>query len=1577
MSREVYKVCVLDSRGVISKIILFCGETNSSVTAEQKKEWVGFSNAKIQIVCVPFWICPDDTITTIKYKIVNSLRTEEEICYEELYLYGIKERSFDVLKWYKQISENDTKVITKAIMNQALANMSNDLFETKELEKIVESELYNKSTFTFEDIQKLFPKIDKIVQKIPLGVRFNMTLSAKAKRVLNVDELFPANPFDILPETSFQSILDHKTPILLEEEFLFHYGNVSMKPFLFVCLVEDVHVFIKKEQPLQYKEIMNFYFPHLRDKIKNEKLETFFWEENDKTHKLMLEKSTNALKETSFQSMDMFYGVHYEKSMPEISYLQQGIESFHIRVLEDDLFRYKMKFPLEAIFKNIHTTSLYPYVEYIPGDRQLHMVRLFEEELAQNGKPIPYLLSSTLLDIVKERTIRDPHIVIYMYKNEDEKPREKLFLKDFFQIILEKNGNIQIKGTLEDVMMIPAFETWLKSKCKPIFDSINETLMQSGYQLQGFNSVWDSTIEVLELNYKCTFPPMSFQIEDFSRKECFSSLFVDEKSKEAEERLWRYIRVEHYKKMDKNDEFITKLLIEKTSTQAMMEQLRIHFNDDNVEERLSKYTEKYRVIHGRFLHKEHETLANAGFPVKVTLPKRGGVNTFFVEHITAFEYLLLIPMYIDSIIRVVQKPLNEKWLSICSTKDKKLQFVEKSPLEKSTLEKSPQEVVFLQEAEKEDEDDDFLNFYLEDDEDKDEKEDGDKDGHGDGDGDKDDEDDDFLMLYGDDQEGGVHDKQHIGTYLVNRLMLNPENDKEQIAAIKEKCQPNDRLPILMESDNDKKKMKEEGYPILEMGKNKKTKKSFFYGCPEYWCTEPGKEGVITEAEVESGYCKSIIKNPQKMKDSEFLFHNNNDKNVPNFIKDTCLPCCFGTKNKTAVKTFNEPALKFQRQKCNPEAYPSEINPKEFLAKNKEYILEYNEKVKNEPLPKERMGKLPKALQLFFELKDVPNLNKAIAEKPNYLFRYGVESTKNQSFLACISDLYDYELNQVPNPVPNQLKLSDFRNMLITAVTLDMFIQLQNGSLPTIFSTSKKEIKNYDKYKESTLFKNLFLTDESQRSFLDYSINSYEQFQAYLLSPDTLIDHQFLWEIVAQPNPLFKKGLNLIILEMIHNDITNKIRVVCPSAQHNIPLVSDNRPTAFLYKEGTNYEPIYYFEHKKDKLLLIKKTFSKTNNADLSPVERGVNKILRFLLENTNKYCTLENVTTAQTTVDILKQLQYTVEYRIMNFRGKIVAFEVSKDSKNYFLPCYPSTSAEINKKYKFKWINDPSIYHTFEDTIEFLNIISTNKKLEHCKPTFQVVENGMVIGVLTLQKQFIKLNPPVQNIAGLVPHLTTINGTDHILADTFLNIPTKEIDKSVFETNVSYIILENQFYNSFRNTIRTILRSNKKQTLLLKEVTDAKKMEKKLKEIGKEQIVFQEYDLAVLKSLQQIQSCQTKCDKKYCSITKGKGQANCQLIVPKYHLVSKLSNEKLYYERLADEFVRNRFTQQFLFYPEQIHSFPTEYSTHSQEFILPKPMITQQYFDGLIPFPNKTYARTSTFDTNRSRTNKLIAKVKK
>ena len=62
-----------------------------------------------------------------------------------------------------------------------------------------------------------------------------------------------------------------------------------------------------------------------------------------------------------------------------------------------------------------------------------------------------------------------------------------------------------------------------------------------------------------------------------------------------------------------------------------------------------------------------------------------------------------------------------------------------------------------------------------------------------------------------------------------------------------------------------------------------------------------------------------------------------------------------------------------------------------------------------------------------------------------MVRRGVEFSKSQSFIACISDIYT-GIYQLP-----QQSIVAFKETLISAMTIDLFISLQNGNLITIFA----------------------------------------------------------------------------------------------------------------------------------------------------------------------------------------------------------------------------------------------------------------------------------------------------------------------------------------------------------------------------------------------------------------------------------------------------------------------------------------------------------------------------------------------
>jgi hypothetical protein len=102
----------------------------------------------------------------------------------------------------------------------------------------------------------------------------------------------------------------------------------------------------------------------------------------------------------------------------------------------------------------------------------------------------------------------------------------------------------------------------------------------------------------------------------------------------------------------------------------------------------------------------------------------------------------------------------------------------------------------------------------------------------------------------------------------------------------------------------------------------------------------------------------------------------------------------------------------------------------------------------------------------------------------------------------------------------------------------------------------------------------------------------------------------------------------------------------------------------------------------------------------------------------------------------------------MNFNNKIIGVIAESPGTSKltgFVPCYPSSYSEnIKKDLDFVFMNDLSLWKTYEDTFTFLTQLynrSTKRKTEktsdiHCKPLLKVVEDELVVGIITQTNQF-------------------------------------------------------------------------------------------------------------------------------------------------------------------------------------------------------------------------------------------------
>ena len=234
---------------------------------------------------------------------------------------------------------------------------------------------------------------------------------------------------------------------------------------------------------------------------------------------------------------------------------------------------------------------------------------------------------------------------------------------------------------------------------------------------------------------------------------------------------------------------------------------------------------------------------------------------------------------------------------------------------------------------------------------------------------------------------------------------------------------------------------------------------------------------------------------------------------------------------------------------------------------------------------------------------------------------------------------------------------------------------------------------------------------------------------------------------------------------------------------------------------------------------------------------------------------------------------------------------------------------------EIKYIDDESLWMDYKKTIEFLKYVveKTDKKVL-CKPRVKVLEDGLIVGIITETNQFIKLSEPAQDMPG--DELEEIESVEYNNADR-ISLMDQKIDKKRVK-KIKQIRLENNFYDVFRNTIRLLLRQSKncERRKEIEEIIKApyilyyakiEKIIKLLKTITKGHISFSDKHVEdLIENVDEITSCymnnEEECKSKnlFCL----RRHDNCEFIIPKINLINNENNEKIYFEQIADEFIR-------------------------------------------------------------------------
>ena len=602
-------------------------------------------------------------------------------------------------------------------------------------------------------------------------------------------------------------------------------------------------------------------------------------------------------------------------------------------------------------------------------------------------------------------------------------------------------------------------------------------------------------------------------------------------------------------------------------------------------------------------------------------------------------------------------------------------------------------------------------------------------------------------------------------------------------------------------------------------------------------------------------------------------------------------------------------------------------------------------------------------------------------------------------------------------------IREMRTLIIQSLDVDIFRTLQNGTLVDSFYNPDKELREADmerKYSTSQISRTL------PKEAFARICNAFENFVAYLDDDTSVIDHTYLWDIVTRPNErLFKNGNNIILLHIPDDDITNNVQVICPTNAYSGEVFDINRKTIILMKRDTYYEPIYLFESKSNGKFSVLGRFSLKSKTLVPKIKHIIETVrdvyfayCRLHASQPREYKYKMNLP-ASIVAKILREAGFTIHAQVMNYNGKVIGLQVSQTISNLVRLDPSQVTKKVYEKSYLKGViptavsaplehdsgagvtsaaaaldhqliptimmNDDQLWAmSYDQTVKFLtdvqrHVKKTTKKYIYCLPKVKVVEEGLIVGVITETNQFIQVNVENDPQMNQNDDLPTITESNHLIADQVIETTPK--DKMADKTRERYvrnIRLETNFYNVFRNTARNVL--NRPENKAIKDTIEKlisspfviytnklSQIISFMKKLVSKHVSFIRYSKETLKMVGEVSGCITSDDetcgkKSYCLKEFG---GMCKLLLPQRNLMfPDIDNEVAYFGKLADEMIRYERVRLFMFEPMKYPTFQDiKYNLRENEIILLETFITQDYFENMEPADANPYIHQTNFYT--------------
>jgi hypothetical protein len=1614
---NIYKVNHLTNENTIHSIYVFYGkhkekldilfktnpsnETFSSIFTQEELKQI--QDTQIPVYFFQQNIHPDDSIGTIKWKLFQELK--ETFSLSEIYLFGMKEEIVEAVSVYQDLTQNKKLELTKMRLYNFLSNIVSD-----EKGNPIKIEVPDKTIYNYDDILSFNLNGKKYWTNKAIGQKIFLYVS---------EYPFVVNPFSTV---GYDPVITKKSLTTLNSHLLLNFGKLVGNN-IYMCLAKDVI----SQSDRNVEKTIELYFPFLHE----EKIQSV--QDLEERREKLIEKNKKKQKDSlAFQDVDLFYDVYKERTN-ELNYKSRGIKS--IKLVIHPI--YKLKLPLLTVFKLLHATKNTPFIKYNPSNKQDKLLRLYTEINAQDGRKIPFL---------------QKEIIFRLLKTVGKNKTVCVYIKEWNGVCeFEENGNIVISSEFTVSKSIEEISNMIIEYVNPIIEEIQSYLEQNGYVISLFKTIENPFIEIKQLNYETTIS-INKKINLNAIKGCMSSIFITETTDSAKGYfVLRLKRVANFNKLNSIEAFV----IEKQESGLRGEDIIVELlenykdlSEKDAVDLLKQMASELQVERG-VKKSDIEIKVNPGFKTVLQVNNMTEDVTITVENINDIYYLETIPIYLDTLIRLLQdkkatRVTSSHIKSLCSGNEKEDIVLEDilMPTEESFLKEQEEEIyeeditkaknaldMFFGEDDEDQEEDDDNEIIIGENDDSDNDED-DSDDDDDSDNDDDDsdasdnevsdnDDDKVISLKGgngdsahnedEEDDAAINHQETIKNidglrlnnpyYFQNRIKTKEPRlilteDQGKFNAYSRVCQPNTRTPVLVTQQelNKIKKEKpgvvsEENGDVITYGSD--PSKKYHYICPQYWDLK--NETVITEEEIQRNNLqdKILTKNEKTVKNGKYIYQfyqsKSGEKWYPGFQADShpdgyCLPCCFKKwKTKTHIDL---------RKKCSSQENPDQPTDAQPATENKPEKQEYIKGPEKFPLSQGRWGYLPIGVQQLLKGDD----NSTVRENKPILLRHGVETSRNQSFVACISDAIYYAKNG-ENGDSKEITIKQMKEVILSSLTIDNFPTFQNGNLITDFSLPTRQVDiNSPAYKGTKLYNRL----KSNPGAFEKICSSFENFIDFINNDRETIDYTYLWDVICRPNDkLFKDGVNLVILDIPNKDITADVQIICPTNHYTAYPYSSLKPTLFLIRQDNYFEPVYTYRQEMGPgtgsvsvpKLYIGKLFKEGDAKVPKSVISLFNNIVKpFYLQKCIPFSSLptkykmKQPILLNTLIDTIRDIGgYIFVRQVINYQGKVIGVTLKKNSSDgsalgrVVVPCYPSA---IVTGQEYRYMDEPDNWNTYRNTITFLkDLYNASDKKIPCKPAFKMVDSEVIVGILTESNQFVQVNPPVP-VSEANDDIPEMRGENYIVADDAIGFSiSKKKGAKVNDTErieyIQKIKLETGFFDVFRNTVRMLLNDYKNMALRekIEQVVNAPyimyqgKLEQTkllLVELIKSNVIFVDnYDFKMVK---EVTTCLNKndsvCAREGPLCTVNSGASTCQMVLPRKNLVTGAKNDINYYLKMADELIRYSRIKSFLFEPQSYLSFRSlDYNLRENEVILMQSLLTQEYFKGMVPVVTNQYVK--------------------